>query len=201
MAKKFGSIELGGVFGGYEIANLPVNKLPQEVVSAMGAVNSTPLLGATYNPIWYVGKQLVNGVNYLFVAEDIRATKNKDKSIVGLVINVPPGEQSIQGAGAKIDRIIESEELAPEIQTAFATVEKSLCGVSYKPIMYIGRQIVRGENHYIVCEAKTIYPGAQPRAVILGINIFEGKPSIVGILPLSAESKDEQNLFGYAFTW
>ncbi len=201
MAKKFGGIELGGVFGGYEIENLPVNKLPQEVASAIGVVNSTPLLGATYNPIWYVGKQVVNGVNYLFIAEDIRATKNKDKSIVGLVINVPPGENSMQGEGAKVDRIIESASLAPEVETAFATVEKSLCGVSYKPVMYVGKQIVRGENHYVVCEAKVIYPNAQPRAVVFVLNIFEGKPSIVGIMPISAGAKDEQNLFGYAFTW
>ena len=199
--KKYGGIELGETFGGYEIANLPVNKLPQEVASAVGAVNSNPLLGATYNPIWYVGKQAVNGVNYFFIAEDIRATKNKDKSIVGLIINVPAGEQAIQGAGAKVVRIIESEALLPEVQTAFATVEKSLVGVSYRPVVYIGKQTARGENHFIVCEAKEIYPGAQPKAVILEINIFESKSAIVGLLPISSTETDQQSLFGYAFTW
>ena len=198
MAKKFGNIELGGTFGGYEIVNISANKLPQDVASAMGAVNGK-LLGATYNPIWYVGKQLVNGINYLFIAEDIRTTKNKDKSIVGLVVNVPPGEHSMQGEGAKVDRIIESEELAPEVQAAFAAVEKSLIGVSYKPVMYIGSQVVRGMNHFIVCEAKTIYPGAQPYAAVLCINIFEGKASVVGIAPISPNEKE--TLCGYAFTW
>ena len=201
MAKNFGGIELGGTFGGYEILNIPANKLPQDVASAIGAVNSNPLLGATYNPIWYVGKQLVNGINHLFIAEDIRSTKNKDKSIVGLIINVPPGEHAVQGAGAKIDRIIESEKLSEEVEIAFAEVVKELKGVSYKPVVYIGKQIVKGENHFIVCEAKNIYPNAQPRAVIIGINIFEGKPSVVGILPISSNTNDEQTLFGYAFNW
>lgn len=201
MAKTFGGIELGVTFGGYEIANIPVNKLPQEVASAMGAVNSTPLLGATYNPIWYVGKQTVNGTNYLFIAEDIRSTKNKDKSIVGLVINVPPGEHAMQGAGAKIDRIIESEKLAPEIQTAFTTVEKNLIGVSFKPIMYIGKQVVRGVNHFLVCESKGIYPNAQPRAVIFVFNIFEGNPSVVAILPINSTVKETEMICGYSFTW
>lgn len=201
MEKKFGGIELGEAFGGYEIVNIPASKLPQDVASAVTAVNSNPLLGATYNPIWYVGKQTVNGVNHLFIAEDIRSTKNKDKSIVGLVINVPPGENSIKGEGAKVDRIIENEKLAPEIQAAFTTLEKELQGTSYKPVIYIGKQITRGENHYVVCEAKTIYPGAQPYAVIFAFNIFEGKPSIVGILPISARAKDEPTLFGYSFTW
>lgn len=201
MTKNFGGIELGGTFGGYEILNIPANKLPQDVASAMSAVNSNPLLGATYNPIWYVGKQLVNGTNYFFIAEDIRSTKNKDKSIVGLIINVPPGEHAVQGAGAKIDRIIESEKLAPEIQNAFTTVEKGLTGVSFKPVVYIGKQVVKGENHFIVCEAKTLDTDAQPHAVIFIFNVFEGKPSVVGILPIGSSAKDEQTLFGYAFNW
>ena len=82
MTKKFGGIELGETFGGYEIVNQPADKLPQEVASAVGVVNSNPLLSATYNPLWYVDNQTVNGVNYLFIAEDIRATKNKDKLFV-----------------------------------------------------------------------------------------------------------------------
>ena len=199
--KKFGGIELGETFGGYEIVNVPADKLPQDAASAVSAANSNPLLGATYNPIWYWGKQTVNGVNHLFVAEDIRSTKNKDKSIVGLVINVPPGEGSIRGEGAKIVRVIDGEKLKEEVEIAFQEVVKELKGMSYKPVMYIGKQIVRGENHYILCEVKVIYPGAQPQAVILAINIFEGKSSVAGILPIKAEKKDAPTLFGYAFTW
>lgn len=198
MSKKFGSIELSEIFGGFEILNIPTNKLPQEVASAISVANSN-LLGATFNPLWYIGKQIVNGVNYFFIAEDIRSTKNKDKSIVGLIINVPPGEHSLQGEGSKIDRIVESEQLAPDVQAAFATVEKSLCGVSYKPVAYIGKQITRGENHFIVCEAKTIYPNSQPYAVIFVLNIFENTPSIVGILPISSTPKE--TICGYAFNW
>ncbi len=201
MSKKFGGIELGENFGGYEIVNASANSLPQDAASAVSAANSNPLLGATYNPIWYVGKQLVNGTNHLFIAEDIRSTKNKDKSIVGLVINVPPGEGAIKGEGAKIERIIESEELSPEVQAAFTAAEKSIIGASYKPVMYIGKQIVRGENHYIVCETKGIYPGAQPQATVFIVNIFEGKPSVVGIVPIKPDKKDAPTLFGYAFTW
>ena len=201
MAKKFGGIELGETFGGYEIVNQPADKLPQDVASAVGAVNSTPLLGATYNPLWYVGKQTVNGVNHLFIAEDIRSTKNKDKSIVGLVINVPPSEGSRSGEGAKIVKVIETEKLAENVEVAFQEVTKNLLGVSYKPVMYIGKQITRGENHFIVCESKVIYPNAQPQAVILGINIFEGKSSVACILPISSSTKETETLCGYAFTW
>lgn len=198
MEKKFGGIELGGAFGGYEIINAPATELPQDVASAVSEANSN-ILGATYNPIWYVGKQTVNGVNHLFVAEDIRATKDKNKHIVGLVINVPPGEGAEQGKGAKIASIIESEELDADVQAAFATIEKSLIGVSYKPVMYIGSQVVRGVNHYIVCEARGIYPGAQPYAAVMCINVFEGNASLVGIAPIAQGT--QETICGYAFTW
>lgn len=197
---KFGEIELGKTFGGYEIINTPADKLPQDLTSAIGIVNSNPLLGATYNPLWLWGKQVVNGVNYFFIAEDIRTTKNKDKSIVGLIINIPPGEGSIKGEGAKIVRVIDGEKLPENVELAFTEVIKELRGLSYKPVAYIGKQVVRGENHYILCEAKVIYPNAQPRAVVLGINIFEGKPSIACIIPIGSTT-DTPALFGYAFTW
>lgn len=199
MAKKFGSIELGEAFGGYEIVNIPASKLPQDAASAIGAVNTNPMLGATYLPIWYVGKQLVNGINHFFIAEDIRATKNKDKSIVGLVINVPPGEGSIKGEGAKVVRIIEEADLSPEVQAAFETAEKGLVGVSYKPVAYLGSQVVRGVNHYIICQAKTIYPGAEPYAVGMVLNVFEGNVSVVEIVPILPDATVP--LCGYAFTW
>ena len=200
MGKKFGEIEIGGIFGGYEIINKAGNNLPQDVASAVGIVNSG-ILGATYQPIFYVGKQLANGENHFLICEEIRSTKSRGKMIVGLIINIPPGEGSIRGEGAKVVNIIEEADLSPEIQAAFDTAEKQLVGVSYKPIAYVGSQVVRGANHYFICEAKGIYPGAEPYAALVAVNVFEGNASIVGILPIKGTTQEEQTLFGYAFNW
>ncbi len=195
---KFGGIELGGEFGGYEIINEPANSLPQAVASAVGIVNSG-ILGATYLPVWYVGKQVVNGINHFLICEQVRATKNKDKGIVGLVINIPPGDGAMKGEGASVVKIIEEEKLPADVQAAFETAAKSLVGVSYKAVAYIGRQVVRGVNHYVVCEGRAIYPGAEPFAAVMAVNVFEGNVSIVGVAPVKAEG--DKSLFGYAFTW
>ena len=195
MSKTFGEIELGGTLGGYEIVNEPADRLPQDVASAIGNVNSG-ILGATYQPIWYVGHQLVNGTNHFLICREIRSTKDRNTCIVGLIVNIPPGK--VGGEGATVVEIIEEAKLSPEIQAAFDTAEKQLVGVGYKTIAYIGSQVVRGVNHFIICQAKGIYPGAEPYPVVMVINVFEGNVSIVnisGLLP------DKGNLFGYAFTW
>lgn len=195
MSEKVGQFELSELLGGYEIINKPVDKLPQDVASAIGNINGG-LLGATFQPIWYVGKQVVNGVNHFFIAEEIRATKDRDTAIVGIIINIPPGEGAIKGEGAKIVRIIEEEKLASEVQASFETVTKSLIGTSYKAIAYLGSQVVKGVNHAVICQAKTIYPGAIPYAVVMTFNVFQGRTSLVSIVPLA-----DRQVFGYAFTW
>ncbi len=201
-ADRFGGVELGGTFGGYTIVDTSAAKLPQDAATAIGAANNG-MLGATYNPIWYVGHQLVNGTNHLFVAEVARSTKDRDTSIVGLVVNVPAGEGYLSGKGAKIARIIENATLTPEVETAFTSVTQNIVGVGYKPVLYVGEQIVHGTNHYIVCEARGVYPGARPYATVVCVNICDGNASLVSITPInaSAGTKTAAGMFGYAFTW
>lgn len=105
----------------------------------------------------------------------------------------------MKGEGASVVKIIEEEKLPADVQATFETVAKALVGVSYKAVAYIGRQVVRGVNHYIVCEARAIYPGAEPFAALLAVNVFDGKVSVVGVAPIKATG--DKALFGYAFTW
>ena len=190
---KLGGIELQGAFGGYEIINQPATSLPQDVATALGVVNSG-LLGATYQPIWYVGKQVVNGINHFFIAEEVRVTKNSNKLIVGLVINIPAGD--FTGEKAKVVRVIEEEELPAEVQDAFDAAVGQLVGVNYKPLMYMGKQVVKGVNYYVLASATPIYPNATGRPVIISINEFESKYTLNSI-----EGVDSMNALGYAFTW
>lgn len=197
---KFGGIELSKDFGSYDIVNIPANKLPQDAASAVwGAINSG-LLGATYVPIWYVGSQLVNGKNHLFIAKEIRSTKNRDTAIVGLVINVPPSKDAFKGEGAKLVNIIEEANLSEELSCLFDSTMRGLVGVGYTPLFYIGHQVVKGTNHYFIAQAKGIYPGAEPYAVMICINEFQKVNSIISIEKIDDSDKSDVKL-GYAFTW
>ena len=161
---KFGGIELGGRLGGIEIINQSATKLPQDLASGFAKINSE-ILGATYQPIWLVGKQLVNGTNYYLICKEIRSTREKTTGIVCLVINIP-FSQVQNGDGAKIVEVIESCELPEGVQEAFDKTVGALVGVTYTPIMYVGHQVVHGVKHYVICEAKVVYPGAEPYAVM-----------------------------------
>lgn len=193
MSNTTGGIELNPVFAGLEVINKPATSMPQDLATAFAEVNEN-LLGATYVPIWIVGKQLVKGWNYYVIAKEIRATKDKDVLIVNLVINVPPVNSDGTRDKAEIVKIIEEADLPLDLEIIFKAAT-SVAGVSYKPLAYVGKQVVKGMNYYFIAQAQVIYPGAEPYAVYICINTFEGHSSIVSITPLT------NDLAGYAFTW
>lgn len=172
----FGGIELGGSLGGYQIINKAIgSSMPQDLATAWEKVNSN-ILGATYEPLWLVGKQLVNGINYLVLAKEIRITATIRPMIVGMVINIPASQGE-----PKIVSITEEAQLSDELSMIFEQATKQLLGCSYKPIIYVGSQVVKGINHYYLCEAKAIYPDAIPYPVLLCVNVFEKQVHIVSI--------------------
>jgi hypothetical protein len=187
----FGGITLGGNFGGIELVNVPASSLPQDAASAIGGLNA--IHGATYEPIWYIGKQVVNGINYFFIAKEVRITKTHNESIVAIVINVPPGSN---GEGSKIVRVIEEMvDAPPEAEVAFAVATKTLIGATYKPVLYVGEQVVNGINYYYVAEVKAVYPNAEPHAAMVVVNVKDGKTLLVSVNPLmSSEPSTETNV-------
>ena len=75
--------------GGWNIIDQNGIKLegkPQE------AFNSLPKLGATYKPIAYCGTQVVNGVNYGFIAQEVTYGHPIETHIVKIVINEHDGK-------------------------------------------------------------------------------------------------------------
>jgi hypothetical protein len=176
---KVGNIELNeGGLGGWKLCNIPANKLPQRLATALVKVNED-LLGASFLPIRVVGKQVVNGINYMVLCKEVRATAKKDTRIVSLVINIPAGD--ITGEQATIVEVKESAELPDEVQDVFDAAIGSLHGVNYVPLLYVGEQVVKGLNYYVICEATVVYPDAVPKPVLVCVNTFNGVNSVVSI--------------------
>ena len=64
-----------------------LTSLPQDAASAMCAITISGLVGATYKPLLYIGKQVAKGTNYWFIAEQTLVTQNTIKRIVKLKVN------------------------------------------------------------------------------------------------------------------
>ena len=75
-------VEAGGPLGGTNV-NMSL-KLPKE---AEEAYNSVGWVGATINPIAYIGTKIAKGIEYIFIAEVTPATKDGVKELTILTVN------------------------------------------------------------------------------------------------------------------
>lgn len=63
---------------------------PQKAASAWSVMSG--LVGAKYKPMAYVGTQIVNGTNHVFIAEQTLLTTTGDRHIVLVKINEANGK-------------------------------------------------------------------------------------------------------------
>ena len=73
--------------GSWNIDEMKGCNLPQKVQSAFTSVTGE-LVGADYQPVLYVGSQLVNGTNYCILAVQTIITAEPEKRLVKVIINV-----------------------------------------------------------------------------------------------------------------
>ena len=74
------------MLGSWDASEIKVVNLPQKVASAFTAVTSE-IVGADYQPVLYVGKQLVNGTNYCLLALKTAVAPNAASTLVKMVIH------------------------------------------------------------------------------------------------------------------
>ncbi len=74
------------VLGGWNIDEMKGCKMPQKAASAFTAAMGG-VVGADYEPVLYVGNQIVNGTNYCFLAIQTLVTVNAPKRLVKIVIH------------------------------------------------------------------------------------------------------------------
>ncbi len=71
-----------------------LTSMPQKAASAWsGAIEG--LVGASYKPLLYLGKQVVKGVDYFFIAEQTLITNPPIRRVVMLVINEFDGKYEL----------------------------------------------------------------------------------------------------------
>ncbi len=72
--------------GGWNLDDVKGCNLPQKVQSAFTAVTGD-MTGADYEPIAYLGSQIVNGINYRILCKRRLVIPNSDVQIVKMIIH------------------------------------------------------------------------------------------------------------------
>lgn len=79
---------MANLLGGIEIDIITdLTKLPQRIATAQAELETTELCGASYKALIYLGKQVVRGMNYYFIAEETLSTATPEKHIVLIAVN------------------------------------------------------------------------------------------------------------------
>ena len=63
--------------------------------------------------------------------------------------------------------------------SAWAAVDTGLVGASYKPLLYVGSQPVKGVNHWFIAEQTLITATPETKIVTIAVNEFNGAYCII----------------------
>lgn len=80
--------------------------------------------------------------------------------------------------------VIEQPELTSmpqEAASAWFAVMNEICGATYKPVLYVGGQPVKGVNHVFIAEQTFVIAKPERHIAIVTINEFDGKYNVVSI--------------------
>lgn len=198
-------------FGGWNV-NVPHDKYPQKIASAIGNLTELIGLGCEYEAIAYLGYQEVNGTNHAVLAQQTVMNGKDTKNAVVIVFNEKPGAMDV--SVTDIRRVVESggelggvkvdmyKDIPQEAQDAFNTVIDGWTGTKITPFAYVGSQVARGTNYILAAEIKRVVPDAVPDVALVIVNPMDKKMYFERIFEIGANDDiDSVNKLGYAFTW
>ena len=125
-----------------------------------------------YRPVALLGKQIVAGTNYMFLAVEEEKSyrmitiyndlQNESEILYNNPIDftkymnqeISYNEINAVAGGWNIDLPEQGEELDIEVKLAFENAVKKLPDATYYPITVVGRQLVSGTNYAVLCLGK-----------------------------------------------
>ncbi len=184
--------------GGWQVSENP--EIPEEL-SELFQDTMARLMGVSYEPVAFLGSQLVAGKNYCFLAraslvypgsipyytvvsiyEDLQGNTSvlgiTDLDIAGMSNLAEGGEYIPEEIPKTADELLmggwqadDSAELTEELTDLFERTTGMLLGVDYMPVAHLASQVVAGTRHCFLSQARTVYPGAEPSYYL--VYIFE----------------------------
>lgn len=191
------------ITGGWEVNSGSTSMSKNTEANAAFKKATAELDGVSYKAIAVLGTQVVAGTNYailcratpvypdatpevkvMYIYEDIEG----NAEITGFQTII--GEMLDGGFAANRGKFAISKNKT--VYSAFKKAMEGLTGVSYKPVAYLGKQVVAGSNYLILCRSRVVYPGAPFEWSLVTVNkALDGSVSIVDINTLELGNTDD----------
>ena len=109
-----------------------------------------------------------------------------------LLVTLLPGcsaKEKAEGSQTAGGWAIDGTEMTDESKDIFNKAFESLLGVTYNPLMLMGRQLVNGTNYEFLAEATVVSPDQKPYLCVITIHkSLDGEVSILNIQPISVSA-------------
>ncbi len=202
-----------GLLGGWDFTYEDSAVLPEEVQEAFDtAVVTHKLLGVDYEPVAYLGSQVVSGTNYAVLCRKMTVASVPEPTLAVLIIYkdvsgdatvLHISEFAVDGAedsaaqenplgGWTIPEEIPATDLPEDAAAAFSKACEGFVGNKLEPIAYLGRQVVSGTNYAILCRSTlvTADPVSSIQVVIVSEDL-DGNASFSGIRTVQIEDYNQ----------
>ena len=187
-----------GILGGWTVSDSP--EISGEVRTLFNEAMAR-VVGVNYEPVAYLGRQLVAGYNHalfcratavvpdavpyyavVILYEDLnaKATLSDIKALT------PDGRFAENGGtGGTLAGGWSAPDSQDEGLAAFGKATEKLLGAEYLPIAVTGRQVVSGMNYCVFCLARAVTPDAEPCYCFARIyRDLNGNASLTDVTPL-----------------
>ena len=183
-----------GKAGGWQIpedySRLDSVNLPQELATLVSAIENEALLGASYEPMAYLGSQVVKGTRYAFLCHETMATEEAGSSIaVVTLVQEPDGLIALDTVCTIMGIPEETSEEDPgaitggwtieamggyvplEMEKALKKASEGTVGTVLSPIAYMEKQIVNGVNYKVLCTSTPVVENPETKLVVAVVNV------------------------------
>lgn len=170
------------IAGGWTAPDSPA--VPKEVRDVLAKATET-LTGGTYEPVAYLGSQVVAGTNYRVLCKYTPAIQNPTpKYVIVTVYEDPQGNTSLSevltsDAEVRVtDEVTDGGWFAPETPDvtneageALLAASKNVVGAAYNPVALLGTQVVAGTNYTLLCEVTPVTENAESHYSIVIVTV------------------------------
>ena len=163
------------------------------------------LLGVDYEPLAYLGSQLVAGTNHVFLVKGTAVTPTRPVSYALVYLyqdlqgnvklmnvadlpfvpqgdgTVTPPEEGPMGAWYYTDDPAVTDEMKTRLDKAL----EGMVGATYVPVANLGEQVVAGLNRCLLCQVSPVVPDAQPHyALVYVYEKLDGGAELTQVIDL-----------------